>query len=54
LPPSIRRLRVDDIPIGGSRISVSVDGDTVEFRCDDDLAVVRERRGPVSAVIGMA
>jgi glycogen debranching enzyme len=54
LPPSIRWLRVDDIPIDGSRISVAIEGDSVEFRCDEDLAVVRERRGPVSAIIGMA
>jgi glycogen debranching enzyme len=54
LPPSIRRLRVDDISIGGSRISVEVDAGAVDFRCDDDLAVVRERRAPVSAIIGLA
>jgi glycogen debranching enzyme len=51
LPRSIRRLCVDDLQIGGSRLSVDIAGDDVEVRCDGDLGVVRERRVPMSAII---
>ena len=51
LPRTIRRLCVDDVQIGGSRLSVDIAGDDIEVRCDGDLGVVRERRVPMSAII---
>ncbi|MGH9139478.1 MAG: hypothetical protein ACRD0G_20905, partial [Acidimicrobiales bacterium] len=51
LPPAVRRLRVDDIPLLGGRISVAVDGDDVTV--DGLPRGVELRREPRSAVGGL-
>lgn len=54
LPSGIRRLHVGGIGVGDASLSVTVEEDTVEVRCDDDLEILRTRRGPLSEVIELA
>jgi hypothetical protein len=51
LPPAIGTLRVERIPLLGGTVTVSVDGDRVEF--DDmpgGIEVVAEPRRPLAAM----
>lgn len=52
LPPSIRRIRVDGIQLGGTALSVAVDGPTIDVVADDRLEVIADRRDPLTAIIG--
>ena len=55
LPDRIRRLRVENIPIGGSRTTVAVDGDDVEVTgLPAAVELVREPRSPLSAYLERA
>jgi glycogen debranching enzyme len=50
LPPWIRYLRVDRIPLAGRRVTVEVDGDDVRVEgLTDDIEWVREPRKPLTA-----
>jgi glycogen debranching enzyme len=51
LPPSIRRLNIDGIRIGGRSISVRVDQGGVDIGGAEDLKVVREPRPPLSVAL---
>ena len=50
LPPQIRHLRVDNIPLAGHRVSIDVHRDDVQVTgLPSDLEVFREGRAPLSA-----
>jgi glycogen debranching enzyme len=51
LPPNMTRLRVEGVEIGETKLTVAVDGDTVDVELDGGLEVVAERRGPMTAII---
>lgn len=51
LPPAIRRLRIEGIPLGGRRLGITVEGDHVEVRgLDPDITLSEEPRASQSAV----
>ncbi len=52
LPPSVRTLRVQGLRVGDGTLSVSVDGDVVEFDVDDGVEVIEDRRGPLTDILG--
>lgn len=50
LPPSMGRLHVGGLQVGSVTLAVSVDGDQVEVDVEGDLEILRERRGPLTAI----
>jgi glycogen debranching enzyme len=51
LPPSMNRLRIGGLRVGDATLTVTVEGDDFDVDVAGDLPVVRERRGPVSAIL---
>jgi glycogen debranching enzyme len=51
LPPTIGRLRADDIAIGDTVVSIAVDGTSVDVHSDREIRIIRARRAPVAAII---
>jgi glycogen debranching enzyme len=50
LPPGMTRLKVDRIPIGGQRVTVTIDGDSVDIEgLPPGLEVVQQPRRPLAA-----
>lgn len=51
LPPGMRRLHVQGIPLAGARVTVDVDGDDVQVTgLPDEIELVLEPRHPATAV----
>ena len=52
LPEQIRRLRLERIPLGGSRVSVDVEGDSVEIDgLPEGVELVQAPRHPLTGLI---